>query len=103
MMGGYFCKSSSSLSKHVARTLAQPCSETMEWAKEKSPVEHNVSITGTTESNYAGSTFANEENMVIGFEGNSWTCWLWLLVLFGCVISTFNLLSIYFAAVGLVL
>ena len=74
MMGGYFCKSSSSLSKHVARTLAQPCSETMERAKEKSPVEHNVSITGTTECNYAGGTFANEENMVIGFEGNSWAC-----------------------------
>lgn len=46
----------------------------MEWAKEKSPVEHNVSVTGTTESNYAGSTFANKENMVIGFEGNGWAC-----------------------------
>ena len=75
----------------------------MERAKEKSPVKNDVSITGTTECNYVGSTFANEENMVIGFEGNSWPCWLWLLVPFGCVTCTFNLLSIDFAAVGLVL
>lgn len=69
--GAYFCSSSSSLSKHVARTLAQPWWVTSEAAKEKSPGQQNQQVPSVSLDG-AYSTFPNKEYTIMRIKWDRW-------------------------------